>query len=103
NRQRLEDVADRAERAFHTGNHRIEIVEGADRDPAHRAALRCSGIDVVEVLEVRRILDVSEQRKAVGPRGLACGGLLRMGFAQRQADSSLQERGGGNESAAAKK
>ena len=56
------------ERALQPDHHDIEIVERADRDLAHGAALRCIRIDVVEALEVGGVFDVAEQRQRMPPR-----------------------------------
>ena len=52
---------------FKPGHDLVEVVEGAECDHAHGAALRRVRIDVVEMLEPRRILELPEQRQAVPP------------------------------------
>ena len=66
--QRLVDEIDAEdERAFDSGDHHVEVVVGAERDLARRAALRRVRVDVVELLEAGRIFQVAEQRHAVPP------------------------------------
>src|SRR5262249_33437074 len=67
--QLLVDIADaeRLERAAHATDRDIEIVEGSDRADAQRTGLRRLRVDVVEMFEARRILDVIEQRQSVSP------------------------------------
>ncbi len=55
------------EAALDAVHHYIEVVKGADRDLAYRAALRRLRVDVFEVFETGRILHITEQRKAVAP------------------------------------
>ena len=51
------------------GDDLVEIVEGAERDQPHDAALRRLRVDVVEMLEACRIFELAEQRQAVPPVG----------------------------------
>lgn len=69
------DQPDRGcEGALHARYGQIEVVEGADRNLAHHAALGRVGIDVVEALEIGGVFDVAEQRQAVPPERFAgCG------------------------------
>ena len=72
-RQRLgEQLGAHGEAALHARRDHVEIVEGAERDLSHRAALRRSRIDVVEMLEARRIFDVAEQRQSRASMVAAC-------------------------------
>src|SRR6476659_2553699 len=55
------------QRAFHHPDGEVEIVERAGRADADYAAFWRARIDVVEMLEVCRILDLSKQRQRVAP------------------------------------
>src|SRR5262249_2041628 len=55
------------EQAFEPGHHVVEVVEGAERHEAHRPAFRRPRIDVVEMLEARRILEVAVERHTMPP------------------------------------
>ena len=43
------------------GDH-VETVKGAERDLPYRAALRRTGIDVIEMRKARRIFQIAEWR-----------------------------------------
>jgi len=47
------------ERSLQALDHDVEIVEGAELEQAHGAALRCIRVDVIEPLEAGRIFDVT--------------------------------------------
>jgi len=100
-RERLVDLLDaRAELALEAGNHQIEIIVGADREHAHRAALGRLRVDVVELLEVRWIFQVTEQRQPMPP--VACR-RLRGCRPHQAAEAELgQRRGGEREGGAVK-
>ena len=95
--QRLgEQIGAHGEAAFHARHHLIEVVEGAERDLAHRAALRRRRIDVVEMLEAVRIVRFAEQREAVLPLARRLGRLRsRRTGAAEGAQSRRDKRGGG--------
>ncbi|MGY4367594.1 hypothetical protein ACVW1A_003659 [Bradyrhizobium sp. LB1.3] len=79
---------------LHTGDDDVEIVECADGDLARDAAFGRFRIDVVEALEVRGVLDLSEQRQRVAPGERT--GRLRVRHADRKAPYGTEggERGG---------
>src|SRR5205085_9521960 len=83
--------------SFHARDDDIEIIERAEPAEADGSALRGIRIDVVELLEARRIFQFAEQREAVAPdlvirtRRGGCGDL-----AQR-----IDKAGGSNESGSA--
>src|SRR5208283_2045232 len=64
----VNEIDTKGERAFDSGHHHIEIVEGAERDLPCRAALRRVRVDVVELFEAERILQIPERRHTVPPR-----------------------------------
>src|SRR5262249_24968533 len=67
----IEDEVDALnEGAFDAGDHRIEIVERAERDLRGRTRLWGARIDVVELLEACRIFQLTELREAVMPDAL---------------------------------
>ena len=71
-RERFVDQLNAAgERAFDAGNHKVEIIKRPDLDLTHGAALGRIRIDVVEVLEAGRVLDLAEQRQRVPPDRLS--------------------------------
>ena len=77
----VDEIDAEDERAFDSGDHHIEVVEGAERDLTRRAALRRVRVDVVELLEAGRIFQVAERRYAVPPNQ-ACRFFLRLGAAR---------------------
>src|SRR6476469_3336131 len=64
----------RSQQAPDPGYCLIEVVESAERHEAYPPTLWCLRIDVVEIAETGRILEVTEQRQTVPPLGL---GVLR--------------------------
>src|SRR6185312_11920596 len=71
----------------------IEIVEGADRGVAHRAALGRVGIDVVEMAEIGAVFEVAEQRQGVA-LGDALGGLGGLGGGSEREERDQRDGGG---------
>jgi hypothetical protein len=99
NEQRLEHALDaQRDQALEAHHHRVEIVERADAEPAHGAALGRIRVDVVEPFEVCRIFQIAEQREAVPPRVL--GGLRRGGAHEAGQSQPAEQRGGEGERAA---
>jgi hypothetical protein len=62
--QRIENQLDAFDRDA-LEDERVQAIEGIDSVQPERAALRGVGVDVVEVLEVGRILEIVEDRDAV--------------------------------------
>jgi len=52
----------------------IERIECADRGVTHRPAARRVRVDIIEILEVRPVFQVTVQRHAVRCRSLRCSG-----------------------------
>ena len=70
-RQGIEDLA-YPRRRHPIDDKGVEGVEGADREEAHRSALRRVRVDVIEMLKIRTVFQVAEQRHA-RRRGRDCG------------------------------
>jgi len=67
-RQRVVDeIGTDGYRAFDPRDHQVEIVEGADRELTNAPALGSFRIDVVEMLEIRLVFEVAEEREAMSP------------------------------------
>src|SRR4029077_16657758 len=64
----------RSQQAPDPGYCLVEVVESAERHEAYPPTFWCLRIDVVEIAETGRILEVTEQRQTVPPLGL---GVLR--------------------------
>src|SRR5262249_5150207 len=95
--QLLVDIGDAEclERAAHTADRDVEIVEGADCAGADGASLRRLRVDIVELLEARWILDVVKQRQGVSP-------LRRLGTGVSDKRTPLESGGGSGKQASVK-
>ncbi len=93
-RQRVVDLIEaRGDRSLHAGDRDIEVVERAQRDLPDRPAFRSVRIDIVEVLEIGRVLDVTEQRQPVPPCRAGRSRLRLRGIDQKASGRGLKQRG----------
>ena len=68
--QRIRDHAGAGgDRPFEPGDDLVEIVERAHGHESHGACLRRLRVDVIEMLEVRRVFELAEQRQSMSPIG----------------------------------
>src|SRR5262249_40943879 len=94
-----EDARSCRDRSLQPGDDLVEVVERAQRHQAHAPTLGRARVDVVEMLEARRIFELSEQRQSMLPVERMF--LRARRGAEKRRSKSIEDRGESCENAGA--